>query len=106
MSAIGMLDDAQKAIGNRAAERDKPSGERSMLAAVAAFNAMTGHELTEREGWLFMVMLKASRAQAGRFRADDYIDGAAYFALAGECAECERGDDLRMSAHLSRIDEE
>lgn len=87
MSAIGMLDDAQKAIGNRAAERDRPDGERSMRAAVDAFNALTGHSLSERDGWMFMVMLKASRAQAGRFRADDYIDGAAYFALAGESAD-------------------
>ena len=89
MSAIGMLDDAQKAIGNRAAERDRTDGERSMRAAVDAFNALTGHKLTERDGWMFMVMLKASRAQAGRFRADDYIDGAAYFALAGESADSQ-----------------
>lgn len=87
MSAIGILDDAQKCIGSRAAERDKPDGERSMRAAVGAFNALTGHSLSERDGWMFMVMLKASRAQAGRFRADDYIDGAAYFALAGESAD-------------------
>ena len=60
-----------------------------MRAAVDAFNALTGHKLTERDGWMFMVMLKASRAQAGRFRADDYIDGAAYFALAGESTDSQ-----------------
>jgi hypothetical protein len=63
-----------------------PEGERSMARCVAAFNALTGHQLTEREGWMFMAMLKASRAQAGALNLDDYVDGAAYFALAGECA--------------------
>jgi hypothetical protein len=51
-----------------------------------AFNALTGHELSERDGWLFMVMLKAARATAGGHNPDDYEDGAAYFALAGESA--------------------
>lgn len=58
-----------------------------MKRAVDAFNALTGHKLTEREGWLFMVALKAARATAGAHNPDDYEDGAAYFALAGEAAE-------------------
>lgn len=76
-------------IADRAASRDCPGGERSMGRAVAAFNALTGHELTEREGWLFMVALKAARSTAGGHNPDDYEDGAAYFALAGETAERE-----------------
>lgn len=85
MEAPEVLQAGLDAIGNRAKERDTDA-ERSMGKAVAAFNALTGHALTERQGWLFMVALKASRSEAGAVVPDDYIDGAAYFALAGEAA--------------------
>ena len=39
-------------------------------------------------GWLFMAILKMVRSQQGAYRADNYEDGAAYFALMGEAA-CE-----------------
>ena len=69
-------------IKDRAAQRDLPK-ERSMAAAVNAFNAMFGHSLTVEQGWHFMVLLKMSRSRGGT-NPDDYEDGAAYFALAGE----------------------
>lgn len=80
---------AQETLRKRATTRDQPGGERSMARAVAAFNALTGHKLSTREGWMFMVALKSARActPGGRHNADDYLDGAAYFALAGEEAE-------------------
>lgn len=83
-SAVKILNDAAECIGDRAAERDTDN-ERSMLSTVNAFNAMYGTELTETQGWMFMVFLKASRAKQGNFREDDYTDGSSYFALAGEC---------------------
>ena len=85
--ATHMLKQGAKAIQDRAASRDLPDGERSMRRAVDAFNGLVGGDrrLTEREGWLFMVVLKMARATAGRFNPDDYVDGAAYMALAGEC---------------------
>ena len=55
-----------------------------MPATVAAFNAMFGHQLTVEQGWHFMVLLKMARSRAGKGNADDYEDGAAYMALAGE----------------------
>lgn len=85
MEATEILIAAADAIGDRASQRDATDGERSMARAVSTFNALTGHKLTEREGWAFMAILKLSRAQAGRHVMDDYIDGAAYMALAGEC---------------------
>ena len=75
---------------DRAATYDKPEGERSMSATVSAFYAITGHALTEEEGWHFMALLKMVRSLQGRFRADSYEDGAAYFALAGEAAHRDR----------------
>ena len=82
-----ILRSAAEAIDERAALRDCPQGERSMARCVAAFNAITGHQLTEVEGWHFMELLKLARATAGGHHLDDHTDRAAYAALAGEAAE-------------------
>lgn len=85
-TANTILQDAQQHLLDRAAQRDQAS-ERSMERAVRAYNAITGHELSERDGWMFMVVLKATRActtPAGI--PDDYEDLVAYGALAGESA--------------------
>ena len=84
------LAEAAAAVGDRAVERDTPEGERSMGKTVAAFNAMFSHALTEEQGWQFMELLKMARSAGGKFRLDDYTDGAAYAALAGEAAARER----------------
>lgn len=75
---------------DRAATYDKPEGERSMGATVAAFNAVTGLSLSTEQGWLFQILLKAVRSQQGGFRLDNYEDGAAYFGLMGEAAATSR----------------
>ena len=72
---------------DRAVQRDSEAGERSMARAVAAFNAQEGTNLTEAQGWRFMIQLKYAQAVNGVFVADDYEDGAAYFGLAGEAAQ-------------------
>lgn len=90
--AASILQQAKDCLVNRAVERDKEQ-ERSMKSCVEAFNALTGKSLTEGDGWLLMVCLKASRAKGGRFRLDDYVDGAAYFALYGEAAAKEVNND-------------
>lgn len=87
--APSLLIDAADAIENRASQRDKPGGERSMRTAVATFNALTGQQISEREGWVFMAILKLARAQGGKHTRDDYVDGAAYLALACESVEQE-----------------
>lgn len=90
MNASDILDKAAGHLKDRAATYDKPAGERSMGAAVEAFRSITGVKLTTEQGWLFMALLKAVRSQQGCYRADNYEDGAAYFALAGEAASIER----------------
>lgn len=87
--ASSMLTEAKDCLTNRASERDTES-ERSMKATVEAFNSMYNLNLSEEQGWMFMVFLKAARAKGGEFREDDYVDGAAYFALAGEAASESR----------------
>lgn len=84
--AATVLKEASALVGQRGAERDKPDGERSMLATVKAFNAITGHQLTETDGWHFMELLKMARAYGGSYRQDDYDDKTAYSALAAEAA--------------------
>ena len=86
-NATQLLRTSADTIDNRAAGRDVEQ-ERSMARTVAIFKAATGVELTELEGWKFMQALKMARSFAG-FNIDDYIDGAAYAALAGECAARE-----------------
>lgn len=84
-TAADILRKGAQHIEDRAAMRDQPQGERSMARTVGAFNALTGHTLTERDGWLFMVALKMARAcTTPTGHHDDYEDLAAYAALAGE----------------------
>jgi hypothetical protein len=78
---------------DRAATYDKPTGERSMAATVGAFKCVSGVEMTEEQGWLFMGLLKMVRSQQGEFKADNYEDEAAYAALRGECAFAARSSD-------------
>lgn len=91
---VTVLSDAARTILQRGVERDTGGAdqpqERSMAATVAAFNAIEGTNLTERQGWAFMQTLKlvraANTARNGRFNPDDYQDGAAYAALGAEAA--------------------
>jgi hypothetical protein len=70
---------------DRAATYDAPSGERSMGKAVVAFNAITGHALTESEGWLFLQVLKDVRLfTRSAYHADSAEDCIAYAALKAE----------------------
>ncbi len=83
-AAVDILISAADEIAARADQLDRENGERSMARAVTTFNALTGHSLSQRDGWVFMVVLKLSRSQNGRPIIDDYLNGAAYMALAGE----------------------
>jgi len=90
LTAGSILNTAAQHMVERAATYDQQGGERSIHKTVAMFNTLTGAGLTDEQGWLFMVCLKMVRTQQGRYRADSYEDGAAYFALAGESAAQER----------------
>ena len=104
-AATDILQAAAGHMKDRAATYDKPEGERSMGATVEAFKAVTGHDLTEEQGWLFMTLLKSVRSQQGRYRADSYEDGAAYFALAGEAAARDRKKLVTREIYTESADE-
>ena len=84
-AAMGHMDD-------RATTYDQKGGERSMGKIVIAFNVLTGHSLTEEQGWLLMELLKCARSQQGNYRDDNYEDATAYAALRGEAAARERNN--------------
>lgn len=86
IQAHEFLEKGAKHMRDRAEQRDAEDGERSMRRCVDAFNALEGTNLTEAQGWRFMVLLKYARSVNGVFVADDYEDMAAYAGLAGECA--------------------
>lgn len=84
-NALDILEAAAKHMAARASTYDRPEGERSMPRVVAAFNEITGHNLTESEGWLLMAILKMVRdRQRAQAHQDSCEDLVAYSALYGE----------------------
>ena len=89
--ASDILAQAAAEMKDRGATYDQPQGERSMGKTVAAFSAVTGIHMSEQQGWQFMELLKMVRSNQGGYRADSFVDGAAYASLAGEAAAKGKG---------------
>ena len=84
-TAQSILNAAAGHMQARAATYDKPGGERSMGKAVQAFNAITGRDLSEAEGWLLLAVLKNVRLfQRPGYHADSAEDAVAYQSLLAE----------------------
>jgi uncharacterized membrane protein len=87
-SAPDLLWAAAQHMADRAATYDQPDGERSMGRTVKAFNLITGHALSEAEGWLLMQLLKDVRQwQRPGYHADSAEDCIAYAALKAEALQ-------------------
>ena len=85
MKAQDFLAAAASHMQERSTTYDRPTGERSMARTVAAFNEITGHNLSEADGWMMMMLLKAVRlTQRATYHADSAEDLVAYAALLGE----------------------
>ena len=83
--AQDLLHRAADLMDERGKQYDNPQGERSMQAAVTAFNAISGHSLTESDGFLLMAILKMVRDQQREMPHRDSIDDlVAYASLYGE----------------------
>ena len=83
--AQDLLHRAASLMDERGKQYDKPQGERSMQAAVTAFNAISGYSLTEADGFLLMALLKMVRDQQRETPHRDSIeDLVAYASLYGE----------------------
>ena len=82
MRAPDLLAKAAELMIERGRTYDEEGGERSMGKTVAAFNAITGRDLTEAEGWLLMQVLKDVRLFTREaYHADSAEDCIAYAAL-------------------------
>ena len=103
-SAHGFLEEASETMKARAQLRDAQGGERSMAKTVAIFNAWTGNNLSEDDGWRFMISLKQAREVQGKYNRDDYVDLAAYCGLLGEFESGSRPHPLKLSTSLPEID--
>ena len=90
-AAPELLGRAAALMHERGQTYDAPEGERSMGKTVAAFNAITGRNLTEGEGWLLLQVLKDVRlfARSG-YHADSAEDCIAYAALKAEAKGARR----------------
>ena len=94
MNALDILHAASNHMADRAKTYDKPDGERSMGKAVAAFNAITGRDLSESEGWLLLQILKDVRLfQRPGYHADSAEDCVAYAALKAEAKAGNEGEE-------------
>ena len=84
-NAEDILNLSKKMLEDRGRLRDN-GDERSMERIVKVFNALTDNNLSEVDGWTFMVVLKLCRERTGS-DYDNWVDGAAYMALAGEAVD-------------------
>ena len=85
MKSTDFLQAAIDVQAERGKQYDQPTGERSMGRTVTAFNAITGRDLTEAEGWLLLQILKDVRQwQRPGFHQDSADDCIAYAALKAE----------------------
>ena len=83
--ASELLGRAAALMHERGQTYDEPEGERSMGKIVAAFNAITGRDLSESEGWMFMQQVKLVRLfTRSDYHADSAEDNIAYAALLAE----------------------
>lgn len=60
-TASDLLKQAEQLLTERGKQYDTSGQERSSAKIVAAFNTITGRDLTSGEGWLFLMLLKAVR---------------------------------------------
>lgn len=89
-TAPDILQKAAAIMLERGQQYDKPEGERSMGKTVTAFNAITGHTLSEAEGWLLLQLLKDVRLwQRPGYHQDSAEDCVAYAALKAEAKSQE-----------------
>ena len=92
MKVEALLENTLSLLAERGQQYDSPKGERSMGRTIAAFNAITGRNLTEAEGMLLLAVLKMVRdRQREKAHVDSCEDLIAYCALYAEARLNEGG---------------
>lgn len=86
MSGAEETIDRALSILNGNSDRDE-GRERLMKKIVEVYNKLTGNNMTETEGYLFMTTLKLVRMVKNPSNLDNYIDAIGYIAMGSEKAE-------------------
>ena len=91
-SSTDYLKQAAAIQEQRGRDYDTEGGERSMAAVVAAFNDLFNQDMTETQGWQFMVLLKMKRLDSSPgHHEDSAADQVSYSALAAESSARNNG---------------
>jgi hypothetical protein len=80
---VNLFAEARQILEGHISDRDIGK-ERSMKKIVEVFNTLTGQNLTEHDGDIFMVCLKLVRMQRAFKVRDNYVDALNYIAMAYE----------------------
>lgn len=107
MKSTDFLQAAIDVQAERGKQYDQPTGERSMGRTVAAFNAVTGRDLTEAEGWLLLQLLKDVRQwqNPSQYHHDSALDGVAYASLKAEALHAAGVDKTPSEKTRRALDE-
>ncbi len=81
-----VIEKAKVIVDGHANDRDL-GRERSMKKIVSVFNKLTGKNLSEHDGDVFMVCLKLVRMQLDKLGEDHYVDAIGYLQMAFEAKE-------------------
>lgn len=76
---------AELTNGDRLRDYGEPVENHRHIARI--FNSITGRDLTSRDVALLLHSVKLARLMKSPDHRDSYVDGAAYLAIAFECAE-------------------
>ena len=99
-----IFQEAYNTLEQRGKTYDPTSGqERSMEQIVEVFNALTGHELSVADGWVFMQTVKGVRQQTSpEFHKDSMIDKLSYVLLEAEerMKDCEPASGMTVGDSL------
>ena len=83
---------ARLTAGDRDATYGDPVVQHSCMGELmAVFDKYNKTNNPAHRAAMFLVLNKVSRIACGKLKDDNYIDGAAYFGIAGETRDSERG---------------
>ena len=95
-----ILQDAKKLVaGNRQKDYGNTVINHKNIANL--WSVYLGRDIRAQDVALMMALLKIARTKTGRINRDDYVDGAAYMAIAGEI-EAKTGNHISFESEGER----
>jgi len=96
----------QQGINLTTGDRNQSYGDphTNLTRMAALVNAQFDTHFNSGDMAIIMVMAKLSRIGASVLHEDNYVDGATYMAIAGECyAQCSLGQNINMNEPFTGI---